>query len=149
MVFALILVGDAAGWVDALVYVTVAVTVVSGLDSAFGVRRGVQRGTDAARRVAPRRRRRARRAVVVWCAQCSPVASSWRTSPSVPKRSATTLCWWIVSRFSWRAETKPRRRAREALDDAADHLAHAVLDEARAAVGLLDHRASSERFISS
>ena len=23
----------------------------------------------------------------------------------MPKRSATTLCWWIVSRFSWRAET--------------------------------------------
>ena len=75
----------------------------------------------------------------VWCARCSPVASSARSSPSSPKRSATTLCWWIVSRFSWRAETNvPSVEVAEALDDAADHLAHAVLDEARAAVRLLD-----------
>ena len=75
----------------------------------------------------------------VWCARCSPVASSRRSSPSSPKRSATTLCWWIVSRFSWRADDERAVvELAEALDDAADHLAHAVLDEARAAVGLLD-----------
>ena len=77
-----------------------------------------------------------------WCSECSPVRSSRRSSPSSPKRSATTLCWWIVSRFSWRARTKEFvEQLAERLDDAAHHLAHAVLDEARPAVGLLDHRA--------
>jgi CDP-diacylglycerol--glycerol-3-phosphate 3-phosphatidyltransferase len=41
MVFALIVVPDAGAWLDALVYVTVAVTVASGLDYAFGIRRQV------------------------------------------------------------------------------------------------------------
>ena len=69
----------------------------------------------------------------------SPDSSSPRSSLSRPWRSATTLCWWIVSRFSWRAETKlaPSSSAKLA-DHAGDHLAHAVLDEARAPVGLLD-----------
>ena len=57
----------------------------------------------------------------------------------MPWRSATTLCWWIVSRFSWRAETKLRAvELRELAHDAGDHLAHAVLDEARTAVRLFD-----------
>ena len=65
---------------------------------------------------------------------------SRRAAPtSRPWRSATTLCWWIVSRFSWRAETKlaPSSSGKRR-DDARDHLAHAVLDEARAAMGLFD-----------
>ena len=49
---------------------------------------------------------RGRRATRAWrrdARSASPEASSRRISPSRPKRSATTLCWWIVSRFSWRA----------------------------------------------
>jgi CDP-diacylglycerol--glycerol-3-phosphate 3-phosphatidyltransferase len=46
MVFALIVTPDAGAWLDALVYVTVAVTVASGVDYAFGIRRQV----NAARR---------------------------------------------------------------------------------------------------
>jgi CDP-diacylglycerol--glycerol-3-phosphate 3-phosphatidyltransferase len=54
---------------------------------------------------------------VVWCGAGAPVSISSRSSASRPWRSATTLCWWIVSRFSWRAETKlaPSRSA-NALD---------------------------------
>ena len=55
------------------------------------------------RLLALRRGRRATRASRRGAAECSPEASSRRSSPSSPKRSATTLCWWIVSRFSWRA----------------------------------------------
>ena len=66
-------------------------------------------------------------------------ASSSRSSPSTPKRSATTLCWWIVSRFSWRAETNVLSgRSPKRSTTPLDHLAHAVLDEAGAAVRLLD-----------
>ena len=39
-------------------------------------------------------------------AAARPASISSRSSDSSPWRSATTLCWWIVSRFSWRAETK-------------------------------------------
>ena len=46
MVFALILVGGGVLWVDLLVYATVAVTVISGVDATFGIKRTV----DEARR---------------------------------------------------------------------------------------------------
>ena len=39
MVFALIVAPDGGAWLDALVYATVAVTVASGVDYAFGIRR--------------------------------------------------------------------------------------------------------------
>ena len=52
MVFALIVVDDSPAWLDALVYVTVAVTVASGVDYAFGIRRQVNRAR-LARRVEP------------------------------------------------------------------------------------------------
>jgi CDP-diacylglycerol--glycerol-3-phosphate 3-phosphatidyltransferase len=38
MVFALILVGDGPAWVQVLVYVTVVITVFSGVDYFFGIR---------------------------------------------------------------------------------------------------------------
>lgn len=52
MVFALILADGSPAWLDALVYVTVAVTVASGLDYAFGLRRTLEeaRRARAARR---------------------------------------------------------------------------------------------------
>ncbi len=77
---------------------------------------------------------------LVWCGGAARPSRSPRAArASRPWRSATTLCWWIVSRFSWRAEHEARAvELGEARDDAGDHLAHAVLDEARAAVGLLD-----------
>jgi CDP-diacylglycerol---glycerol-3-phosphate 3-phosphatidyltransferase len=52
MVFALIVVGESPAWLDALVYTTVAVTVASGVDYAFGIRRQVNRAR-LARRVEP------------------------------------------------------------------------------------------------
>jgi CDP-diacylglycerol--glycerol-3-phosphate 3-phosphatidyltransferase len=52
MVFALIVAGESPAWLDALVYVTVAVTVASGVDYAFGIRRQVNRAR-LARRVEP------------------------------------------------------------------------------------------------
>jgi len=62
--------------VYALVYVTVAITVLSGADYFFGVQD-----------VASSQVRR-----LVWTAEAWPVAISRRISPSVPNRSATTLC---------------------------------------------------------
>ena len=44
---------------------------------------------------------------VVWWRECSPVSSSARISEKRPERSAVTEWRWIVSRFSWRASTKP------------------------------------------
>jgi CDP-diacylglycerol--glycerol-3-phosphate 3-phosphatidyltransferase len=80
-------------WVQALLYVTVLVTVLSGLDYFFGLRK---RGRPPASSHSSR---------LVWCSGGVPVSTSARSSESRPWRSATTLCWWIVSRFSWRAET--------------------------------------------
>jgi hypothetical protein len=83
---------------------------------AADVERAVERLAVDARR--PRTARRPCRRAVEPLAhrrvmrECSPVASSRRSSPSSPKRSATTLCWWIVSRFSWRARrsaSSPRK----------------------------------------
>jgi CDP-diacylglycerol---glycerol-3-phosphate 3-phosphatidyltransferase len=51
MVFALILAGGSSAWVDALVYATVAVTVLSGVDYFFGLRRAL--ATTAAGRSGP------------------------------------------------------------------------------------------------
>ena len=66
------------------------------------------------------------------------MTSSRCSSPIRPWRSATTLCLWIVSRFSWRARTNASgAQAGELVDRHAHHLAHAVLDEARAPVRLL------------
>jgi len=42
MVFTLILIGDGGIWIDLLVYSTVLVTVISGVDAVFGVRRTVE-----------------------------------------------------------------------------------------------------------
>lgn len=43
MVFALILVSGSPPWIDAIVYVTVVVTVISGADYFFGLRRSLER----------------------------------------------------------------------------------------------------------
>jgi CDP-diacylglycerol--glycerol-3-phosphate 3-phosphatidyltransferase len=53
MVFALIVAGgDSPAWLDAFIYVTVAVTVASGVDYAFGIRRQIN-AARLARRVEP------------------------------------------------------------------------------------------------
>ena len=87
-----------------------------------------------AERALERPRRRSHSSSVVCRGASSPDSISARSSLSRPWRSATTLCWWIVSRFSWRAETKlaPSSCGKRATH-AREHLAHAVLDEARAA----------------
>ena len=64
---------------------------------------------------------------------------SRRSSPSRPKPSATTLCWWIVSRFSWRAETNassPRSAKRSSAPRIISRTQSS--DEARPPVRLLD-----------
>ena len=58
------------------------------------------------------RLRAASRAAPVWRAECSPVSSSPRSSPTVPNRSARTSWLWIVSKFSWRARTKSSSSSR-------------------------------------
>jgi len=59
-------------------------------------------------------------------------------------------CVGMVSRFSWRAETNASspKASDEALDRAADGLAHAVIRTKAAVDGPFDHEASSARFIS-
>ncbi|MEI6446880.1 MAG: CDP-diacylglycerol--glycerol-3-phosphate 3-phosphatidyltransferase [Actinomycetes bacterium] len=47
MVFALILEGSGVLWVDLLVYLTVAVTVISGVDAFFGIKRTVDQARTA------------------------------------------------------------------------------------------------------
>jgi CDP-diacylglycerol--glycerol-3-phosphate 3-phosphatidyltransferase len=50
MVFVLIVVGNQSSiWVDLLVYLTVLVTVISGVDAVFGVRRTVEEARQAAK----------------------------------------------------------------------------------------------------
>jgi hypothetical protein len=120
--------------------VTVAVTVISGIDYFFGLRPRLGERAGGMVSAVARPSRRATRASSVM-RDVLAGSSSWRISPSRPKRSATTLCWWIVSRFSWRAETKCSSvSSGKRATTPRDHLAHAVLDEARAAVRLLDHR---------
>ena len=47
MVFSLIIVNDSSIWLDLLVYATVAVTIVSGIDAVFGVKRTVEEAQRA------------------------------------------------------------------------------------------------------
>jgi CDP-diacylglycerol--glycerol-3-phosphate 3-phosphatidyltransferase len=47
MVFSLILVNDSSIWLDLLVYATVAVTIISGIDAVFGVKRTVEEAQRA------------------------------------------------------------------------------------------------------
>ena len=89
------------------------VTVLSGSTTSSacaGCMRGARErgGASAPAAERRRRRRRATRAASSGAARASPRRARARSSPSRPWRSATTLCWWIVSRFSWRAETKRR-----------------------------------------
>ena len=135
MLLALIWVDRPAGWVDVLIYVTVAMTVLSGVTTSSGcagccaaraaqvaaveplAHRDVMRGACSPVAISAAARRAARSARPRRCA-----GGSSRGSPGGPRRSA-------------------RRRARgSGATTPRDHLAHAVLDEARAPVGLLDHR---------
>ena len=121
-VFALIIWNPSPTSVDVLVYVAVAVTVISGADYFFGLRRRL--AMERERRTERGGARRARLAAaqdeqgasshsrsVMWCGECSPLESSVRISASRPERSANTEWRWIVSRFSWRASTNPPARS--------------------------------------
>ena len=73
-------------WVSALLYVTVVVTVLSGLDYFFGMRRRMQ---ARQRKLRPRRLRARRRASshysrLVWRATGAPESISARSSASRP-----------------------------------------------------------------
>ena len=92
-VFALIAFDPAPLWVDVLVYLAVAVTLISGADYFFGLRRRLEErerangrrrdgGEDRARLGRPGASSHSR--IVRWWRMCSPVASSWRRSASGP-----------------------------------------------------------------
>ena len=109
-VFALIAANPAPAWVDGLVYLAVAVTVISGADYFFGLRRRLEDEREArARAKAERRLGRRRlqplphRRVAALGARRSPARCAGRRACRSARRS--TLWRWIVSRFSWRAIT--------------------------------------------
>ena len=90
-VFALIAVNPAPAWVDVLVYLAVAATVISGADYFFGLRRRIEEEREARTRHVAARKPSAQAAgasshsrIVVWRRWCSPASSSRRRSPSVP-----------------------------------------------------------------
>ena len=61
---------------------------------------GSSRGTEHRFELGALSLRASQAASVVWRGLGSPVASSPRSSPTVPKRSATTSCTWIVSKLT-------------------------------------------------
>ena len=69
----------------------------------------------------------------------APPSSSARSSPTVPSRSASTSCAWIVSKLTWRAKTKsPSARSGHRLEGALEREPDGVLDEAGLQVRVLD-----------
>ena len=137
-------------WVTALLYAAVVVTVLSGLDFFFGAAPAA--GSSAGARRRPSGWRAGRGAGAGASAGVEPLLErrlarrgrARRRSPRAARRAfrgaRRRRCAGGSSRGSPGAPTRSsRRRARgNARDDAGDHLAHAVLDEARAAVRLLD-----------
>ena len=98
-------------WLDLAVYGMVGITVLSGADYFFGLRKRIEArrsasGAPAAPESGSAPAPSSHSRIVVCAARARRAATSSRSSPSRPWRSAMTLCWWIVSRFSWRAETK-------------------------------------------
>ena len=84
-VFALIAANPAPAWVDALVYLAVAATVISGADYFFGLRRRIEEEREARVSAEPRRVRPRRTAVT----PRAPLARPRRGSHRTP---AQTLC---------------------------------------------------------
>ena len=150
MVMALIAFDDRSAWITALVYVTVVITVLSGADYFFGLRRRLtEKATRSAgghghrglTRVEPALRRRAQpggQARVGWrhlarvklAANLAEGAEALGDDVVLMDRLEVDLA---------RRHERVVAQGREAIGHAADHLPHAILDEARAAVGLLDH----------
>ena len=150
-IFAVIAVSSTPLWVDLLVYLAVATTVVSGVDYFFGLRRRIE---DARRERTREPRGPSAPPEALGGGALEPLAHRHVVRrvrarlelaadlPGQPVALGTTLCWWIVSRFSWRARDECGLVQRPgSAQRAAHHLAHAVLDEAGAAVRLLDDRA--------
>ena len=134
-----------------LVYVTVAITVLSGVDYFFGLRRRLadsgasHRRARAASRAEPRRRARASggRAEPACRLVCAGRRAARQLGADLPQR-AEALGDDVVLVDRLQVDLAGRDEARSSsagnrVDHAADHLAHAVLDEPRPAMGLLDH----------
>ena len=78
-------------------------------------------------------------ASVVCARRERPSASSARSSPTVPQRSATTSWSWIVSRFTLAREDEVLvGRATDRVEELPERDAHRVLHEARPQMGVLD-----------
>ena len=150
-VFALIIWNPSPTWVDVLVYLAVAVTVISGADYFFGLRRrveeervrrsGCEEAPERASGSARCREPRATRARS--CGGASARRSRARRRSRPAARSAPrTRSGGGSSRGSPGGRGRSRRRAAagSVVGHSAHHLAHAVLDEARVEVRLLDHR---------
>ena len=140
-------------WVSALLYITAAVTVLSGLDYFFGLRRRMQQAGRRRRQLSgPARSHsdaRARR-VQASGARGEPLIEARLARRACPsdllaqlREQAVTLGHDVVLMDRLEVllargdEVRTVQRGEHA-DDAGDHLANAVLDEARAAMGLLD-----------
>ena len=145
MVIALIAVHGHPVWLQVLIYVTVFVTVLSGADYFFGVCASAGRWTRprAARarryvRVGSRNLIQPRAAAGLGAGGDSglELAAHLAERPESLRDDVV-----LVDRLEVDLARRHERAVvelREPLDDAADHLAHAVLDEPRPAVGLLD-----------
>ena len=133
-------------WVSVLLYLAVLVTVLSGLDYFFGLRRRMQQAQPAR----PARARLSLRQVerppapshsssVVWCGrELSRVDLAAQLAEQAMALGEHVV---LMDRLQVLLARRDEARAiqfREAGDDARDHLAHAVLDEARTAMGLFD-----------
>ena len=132
-------------WVDLLVYGAVAITIISGVDYFFGLRRMLREADErrAARpsrssergqrpRVEPLAHRRVVREVLAGgqlVAQLAEQAEALGDDVVLVDRLQVLLAG---------GDERASPRTPKRVDHAAHHLAHAVLDEARAPVGLLD-----------
>ena len=135
MVIALIAVHGQPVWLQVLIYVTVLVTVLSGADYFFGLRRGLlerERVTGTAdsggEPLAELRVPRGALAVLELGAELADGPRALGDHVVGVDRLEVDLA---------RREERPVVQVRKPLDGAAHHLAHAVLDEPRAAMGLL------------
>ncbi len=150
MVIALIAVHGHPAWLMVLIYVTVLITVLSGADYFFGLRRSLAGATPGSGKRPALRRRPAVRELI----QPGPAAGVHRCRHARRELAADLLKRAeslghdivLVDRLEVdlsRRHERPVVEAREPFDRASHHLPDAVLDEPRAAVGLLD----DQRFV--
>ena len=156
-IFALIISNPSPTWVDVLVYLAVVVTVISGADYFFGLRRRVDERERAARRDRPRRgrtlgeppelgvyvRRDGRLEPFALGHVAARVLAALELGDDLGEQPRALGDHGVaVDRLEVLLAGEDEAAVaelREGLGDAPDHLANAVLDESRIEVRLLDH----------